>query len=153
MYAVVRVRGSVNVRDSIADTLSMLRLHRLNHCVILENNPHNRGMLQKVKDYVAYGEIDAENLAQMLTNRGRLEGGARLTDAYVVENTDFDSINAFSEAVIEGKASLKDIPGLKPVFRLHPPRKGHAGIKKTFQQGGILGNHGKEISVLLNKMR
>lgn len=153
MYAVVRVRGSVNVRDSIADTLSMLRLHRLNHCVVLEDNPHNRGMLQKVKDFVAYGEIDAENLAQMLANRGRLEGGARLTDAYVAENTDFDSITAFSEAVVEGKASLKDIPGLKPVFRLHPPRKGHAGIKRTFQQGGILGNHGEEITVLLNKMR
>lgn len=153
MYAVVRVRGSINVRDSIADTLSMLRLHRVNHCVVLEDNPHNRGMLQKVKDFVAYGEIDAENLAQMLANRGRLEGGARLTDAYVAENTDFDSIAAFAGAVYEGKASLKDIPGLKPVFRMHPPRKGHAGIKRTFQQGGILGNHGEEINVLLNKMR
>ncbi|MBP2029238.1 large subunit ribosomal protein L30 [Methanohalophilus levihalophilus] len=153
MYAVVRVRGSINVRGSIADTLSMLRLHRINHCVILEDNPHNKGMIQKAKDFIAYGEIDAENLAQMLTNRGRLEGGDRLTEAYVAENTDFDSIAAFSEAVIEGKASLKDIPGLKPVFRLHPPRKGHDGIKRTFQQGGILGNHGEEITVLLNKMR
>ncbi len=153
MYAVVRVRGSINVRGSIADTLSMLRLHRINHCVVLEDNPHNRGMIQKVKDFVAFGEIDAENLVQMLTNRGRLEGGARLTDAYVTENTDFDSIVAFSEAVLAGKASMKDLPGLKPVFRLHPPRKGHDGIKRTFQQGGILGNHGEEITVLLNKMR
>jgi large subunit ribosomal protein L30 len=36
---------------------------------------------------------------------------------------------------------------------MHPPRKGHAGIKRTFRQGGILGNHGTEINVLLNKMR
>jgi len=153
MYALVRIRGSVNVRGSIADTLRMLRLHRVNHCVILNENPNNAGMIQKVKDYVAYGTIDAETLAQMLTNRGRLEGGARLSDEYIAENTEFDSIDSFAQAACDGKVTLKDVPGLKTVMRLHPPRKGHAGIKRTVQQGGVLGNHGEDIKVLLNKMR
>ena len=52
-----------------------------------------------------------------------------------------------------GKAKLSDMPGLNPVFRMHPPRKGHAGIKRTFQQGGALGNYGEEISALVEKMR
>ncbi|HII00621.1 TPA: 50S ribosomal protein L30 [Methanosarcinaceae archaeon] len=153
MYAIVRLRGPVNVRYTIEDTLKMLRLHRVNHCVIVPDNPHYKGMIQKVKDYVAYGKIDAEVLAGILENRGRLEGGARLTEEYVKENTDYDSIEAFAGAVIEGKASLNDIPNLKPVFRLHPPRKGHRGIKRTVQQGGVLGNHGEDITVLLHKMR
>jgi len=153
MYALVRIRGSVNVRGSIADTLRMLRLHRVNHCVILNENPNNAGMIQKVKDYVAYGTIDAETLSQMLTNRGRLEGGARLSNEYIAENTEFDSIDSFAQAVCDGKVTLKDVPGLKTVMRLHPPRKGHAGIKRTVQQGGVLGNHGEDIKVLLNKMR
>ena len=50
-------------------------------------------------------------------------------------------------------AKITDVPLLKPVFRLHPPRKGHAGIKRTAQQGGVLGNHGDDIKALLNKMR
>jgi large subunit ribosomal protein L30 len=153
MYAVVRVRGSVNVRDTIEDTLSMLRLHRVNHCVLLDENPNNLGMVQKVKDYVAYGRIDAQTLAEMLENRGKIEGGARLTNEYVAQNSDFDSIMSFAEAVVEGNATFKDVPKLKPVLRLHPPRKGHSGIKRTFQQGGILGNNGEDIKVLLNKMR
>ncbi len=153
MYAVVRVRGQVNVRASIEDTLKMLRLHRINHCVVLEDNTHNRGMIQKVKDYVAYGVIDAETLIQMLKNRGRLEGGSRLTDEYISANTDFESIEDFAQALYENRATLKDVPKLKPVFRLHPPRKGHAGIKRSAQMGGVLGNHGEEINVLLNKMR
>jgi large subunit ribosomal protein L30 len=153
MYAVVRVRGQVNVRYTIEDTMKMLRLHKVNHCVLVPENPHFKGMVQKVKDYVAYGKVDAKALAEILENRGRLEGGLRLTEEYVRENTAYDSIQAFAEAVIEGKASLKDIPKLKPVFRLHPPRKGHAGIKRTVQQGGVLGNHDEDINVLLHKMR
>jgi len=153
MYAVVRLRGQVNVRYTIEDTMKMLRLHKVNHCVFVPENPNFKGMVQKVKDYVAYGQVDAQALAEILENRGRLEGNTRLTEEYIRENTAYDSVKAFSEAVIEGKASLTDIPKLKPVFRLHPPRKGHAGIKRTVQQGGVLGNHGEDINVLLHKMR
>jgi large subunit ribosomal protein L30 len=153
MYALIRIRGDVNVRGNIKDTLKMLRLHKVNHCVLLADNPHNAGMIQKVKDYVAFGEISADSLAEVLANRGRLEGDERLTDEYVAENTDYDSIKSFAQSVCDGNATLKDVPKLKPVFRLHPPRKGHAGIKRTVQQGGVLGNHGEDINKLLRKMR
>ena len=153
MYAIVRLRGQVNVRYTIEDTMKMLRLHKVNHCVLVPEDPHFKGMILKVKDYVAYGQVDAKILAEILENRGRLEGDARLTAKYLQENTAYDSIKAFAEALIEGEASLKDIPRLKPIFRLHPPRKGHTGIKRTFQQGGVLGNHNTDINVLLHKMR
>jgi large subunit ribosomal protein L30 len=153
MYAVVRLRGPVNVRYTIEDTMKMLRLHRVNHCVVVPENPHFKGMILKSKDYVAYGKVDAKALAEILEKRGRLEGNTRLTEEYIQENTAYDSIQVFADAVVKGEASLNDIPKLKPVFRLHPPRKGHAGIKRTVQQGGVLGNHGDDINVLLHKMR
>ncbi|AKB55590.1 MULTISPECIES: 50S ribosomal protein L30 [Methanosarcina] len=153
MYAIVRLRGQVNVRYTIEDTMKMLRLHKVNHCVLVPEDPHFKGMVQKVKDYVAFGKIDANTLAEILENRGRLEGDTRLTEEYIRENTAYDSIQAFAEAVVEGEATLKDVPKLKPVFRLHPPRKGHAGIKRTVQQGGELGDHGDGINALLHKMR
>ena len=34
MYAVVQVRGTVKTRTDIKDTLKMLRLHHINHCVL-----------------------------------------------------------------------------------------------------------------------
>ncbi|MFI5383469.1 MAG: 50S ribosomal protein L30 [Methanosarcina thermophila] len=153
MYAVVRLRGPVNVRYTIEDTMKMLRLHKVNHCVVVPETPHYKGMIQKVKDYVAYGKVDAKTLAEILKKRGRLEGNTRLTEEYIRENTAYDSIQAFAEAVIAGETTLKAVPKLKPVFRLHPPRKGHAGIKRTVQQGGTLGNHGENINELLHKMR
>ncbi len=153
MYAVVRLRGGVKARHDVKATLSMLRLHRVNHCVVVPETPNYKGMIQKVKDYVAWGIVTPETLAEMLRNRGRLEGNKPLTDEYLKQTTKFKSIEELAKALCEGKASLKDIPKLKPVFRLHPPRKGHKGIKKTFQQGGELGYHGMEINTLLNKMR
>lgn len=153
MYAIVRLRGQVNVRYTIEDTMKMLRLQKVNHCVLVPENPHFKGMVHKVKDYVAYGKVDAKVLAEILENRGRLEGGTRLTEEHIRENTAYDSIQAFAEAVINGETTLKSVPKLKPVFRLHPPRKGHAGIKRTVQQGGELGDHGDNINDLLHKMR
>jgi large subunit ribosomal protein L30 len=153
MYVIIRLKGGVNTRPEIKDTLRMLRLNQINHAVIVEDTPNYRGMIKVVKDYVAYGKVDAETLATMLENRGRLVGGDRLTDEYVAKNSTYKTIKEFAEAIAADKANLKDMPGLNPVFRMHPPRKGHAGIKRTFQQGGALGNYGEEISVLVEKMR
>jgi len=152
LLAVVRLRGSIGVNRKIEDTLKMLRLHKKYHCVVIPDTPSYRGMLQVVKDYVAYGEIDAETLSMLLRNRGRLKGDKRLTDEYVKEKTGYESIEEFAKAVVEGKASLKDLPDLKPVFRLHPPRGGLKSIKKPYGYGGDLGHH-KEIKKLLYKMR
>ncbi|MDY6930319.1 MAG: 50S ribosomal protein L30 [Halobacteriota archaeon] len=153
MYAVVRLRGNVNVRPEIKDTLKMLRLNRINHCVLLQENPHYEGMIKKVKDYIAWGKIDLEALELLLKERGRLEGGDRLSDEYVKNNTDYDGIKALASALHTGDLQLKDIPKFKPIFRLHPPRKGHKGTKKTFNEGGVIGCHFDEINKLLYKMR
>ncbi len=153
MYAVVQVRGVVNTRREIKDTLKMLRLHHINHCVLVPDTPEYLGMIRKVKDYIAYGEVDEETLATILETRGRLPGNTRLTDAYVREHSRFSSIGEFARALHRGEASIKDLPGFKPVLRLHPPRKGYATTKRTFQQGGALGYYGKEINTLLYKMR
>lgn len=153
MYAVVRLRGQVNISPDVRTTLKNLRLNKVNHMIVIPQDQHNKGMIQRVKDYVAWGEIDAETLALLLENRGRLTGGKRLTEDYIKEHTTYKGFQSLAEAVVKGEYSLKDVPDMKPVFRLHPPRKGHRGIKHAYQVGGELGYHGKEITQLLKKMR
>jgi large subunit ribosomal protein L30 len=153
MFAVVQVRGVVKTRKDIKDTLKMLRLHHINHCVLIPDSPENLGMIRKVKDYVAYGEIDAPMVETLLQTRGRIIGDAPLTDEYIKSNSTFGSIAEFAKALAGGETKLRDIPGLKPVLRLHPPRKGYRTTKRTFPQGGALGYYGEEINTLLYKMR
>lgn len=153
MYAIIRLRSTVNTKPDIKETLKLLRLNRINHCVVLEENVHNRGMIQKIKDYVAWGEITPEALAFLMEKRGRLEGGDRLSDEFIKTNTSYNSIETLARAIYSGEASLKDVNTIKPLFRLHPPRKGHKGIKKGVAEGGVLGYHGGGINDLLQKMR
>jgi large subunit ribosomal protein L30 len=153
MYAAVRLRGGVKTRKDIKDTLAMIRLDRINHCVILPETPAFQGMIHKAKDYIAWGVINPETLAEMLANRGKLEGGKDLTEEYLASNTNFKSFGELAKAICEGTALISEVPKMKPVFRLHPARKGLKGTKRTFQEGGDLGFHGQEINTLLNKMR
>lgn len=155
MYAIIRLRGSADLKPAIKYTLELLRLHRVNHCVVVEENAYYKGMLQKVKDYVAWGEISEESLAALLEKRGRLEGGDKLSEEYLRDKTDFESLKALTQALYSGEQKMRDLmkSKIKPVFRLHPPRKGHKGIKRSVKRGGELGYHSDEINALLRKMR
>jgi large subunit ribosomal protein L30 len=153
LLAVIRLRGIVNIRSEINDTLKMFRLHHINHATLITSSPSYLGMLQKAKDYITWGEIDAETLSQLLIKRGRLTGNKRLSDQYIKENVKFKTIDEFAKAIYKNQAKLSDLPSLKPVFRLRPPKKGfHRTIKKSFHASGELGNRGEKINELLKKM-
>ncbi len=141
MFAVVRVRGSVNTRKEIKDTLRMLRLTRVNHCVLIRKDPKIEGMVRKVKDFVTWGEISDKTLENLVSKKGRMTGDRKL------DGREANSI--FSK--VKKTENLKDIEGLKPVFRMDPPRKGYEGIKQAFPKGA-LGYRGEEINKLLERM-
>ncbi len=148
----IRIRGTTLARQDVIDTLHMLNLTRANHCVILPKNASTVGMLQKVQNYITWGEVTPELIARMLLKRGRIKGDKNLSDAYIKSNSGFSSLWDFAQAVGAGKARLKDVKGLKPVLRLHPPRKGYRSVKLPFVSGGDLGDRGKEIESLIGRM-
>ena len=151
MYLVIRVRGTTGVIQNISSTLKMLRLNRINHAVLVEENPSYKGMLQKGKDYITWGEIDTETLVELIEKRGKLVGGAAITEEYLAENTDYSSFEELANALINSEIKAKDI-NMKPVFRLHPPRKGYEGIRHSIKEGGSLGYRGEAINDLAKRM-
>lgn len=150
MIAAIRVRGRTGVKGEVEDTMKMLRLNRINHAVILQDNPSYRGMLQKAKDYITWGEIKKDTLVKIISKRGRLPGGGKVTEEYLKQNTKYKSLEELTKSVFEG-AKLEE-SGIKPVFRLHPPRKGYENIKKAYNEHGSLGYRGEDIENLLEKM-
>jgi len=150
--ALIRLRSGIRAKGEVRDTLAMLRLHRINHLVLVDDNPSYRGMVQKVKDYITWGEIDAETLARLIRKRGRLIGNRPITDEYVQEKLGM-TIEEFAKKVVDGEMRLTDLPNIKPVFRLHPPRGGLKGSKKrSFKEGGALGYRGEKINDLIERM-
>jgi large subunit ribosomal protein L30 len=151
-YAVVRVRGQADVNKDIRYTMGLLGLTRVNHCVVLPQNSSIEGMLQMVKDYCTWGEIDEETLAAMIKTRGKITGDKDIDDEYLKEKTGFGSVEELAKAMIENDYRMRDMEDAKPVFRLHPPIKGYEGNKRSFRNGGSLGYRGKEINDLINRM-
>ncbi len=150
--AVVRVRGHAKIQRQAVETMDMLRLNRVNHCAVLPKNDTTSGMLQVVKDYVTWGELTPEAIARLLFHKGEVAGGARLTDAYVKDNSAFTSILSFAKALEKGEARFSDVKGLKPVLRLPPPRQGHRSTRRPFVDGGSLGYRGADMEKLIDKM-
>ena len=152
VFAAVRIRGIVNVKPDIKRTLQLLRLTRVNHCVLLEENASIKGMLQIAKDYITWGEIDKSILSELIGSRGKLEGDKDITEDYIKSATSYNNLEKLSQAIIDNKFKYKDIPNVKPIFRLSPPKKGYEGIKKSFVNKGALGYRRKEINKLLERM-
>ena len=92
-FIVVRARSDVKVERSIRETMGHMNLTRVNHAVIIPDNPQYRGMLQKAKDYITWGEADAAMVERMLAERGRMMGNAPLTDAIVAEHSDYKNLS------------------------------------------------------------
>ncbi|KYK23328.1 50S ribosomal protein L30 [Thermoplasmatales archaeon SG8-52-4] len=151
-YAVIRVRGTVNIHPDIKHTLKLLNLSKINHCILLEEKPSAKGMIQVAKDYITWGEIDKDVLSKLISTRGRLEGDKNLTNDYIKSSTSYDSIERLSQAIIENKFRYKDIPNVKPIFRLSPPKKGYEGIKRSVSNKGALGYRKKDINKLIERM-
>ena len=86
-WAVVRVRGSVNVKPKIKETMKLMRLNRVNHCVIIPENDTYIGMLKIIKDYVTWGEVDAETTELMLESSGKTSGNSTFTKAELKETS------------------------------------------------------------------
>jgi large subunit ribosomal protein L30 len=151
LYAVIRLRGSVKVRKEILDTLKMLRLHRVNHCVLVPKTKQFEGMLKKVRGYITYGEINKETLVKLLRERGRLIGNKKIDEKNLKKITGYESFEKFADALLKEKIRLKDFSEIKPVFRLNPARHGLKSIKKYYPKGD-LGYRGEKINELLERM-
>lgn len=151
-FAVIRVRGQPDVNYNIQHTMTLMNLNRVNHCVIVPENDSTKGMLQVVKDYCTWGEVDEATLAEMLRARAKIVGDNDLTDDYLKENSEFADIDALAKAIIENDCKLKDVEGVKPVIRLHPPVKGYEGNKRSFKNGGALGYRGAAVNDLIKRM-
>jgi large subunit ribosomal protein L30 len=155
LYFAIRIRGAPGMKRSILDTLKMLRMFKVNHGVLIWGEKSYVGMLNKCKDYIAFGEIDEKTLTRLLRVRGRIEGNKPLTDEHIKNLTQYKNTKELAKALLKGEIQYRtrDIYKIKPVFRLHPPKKGYRGsIKKHYGEGGSLGYVKNYINELVYKM-
>lgn len=139
MILVIRISGMPEVDSDIQESLFRLRLRRKYSAVLLRETEENLNLLVKIRNFIAYGTVTKEMIAELLMKRGSINNKK-------ISKTDAERI---AEQI--DKKSL-EVQGVKPFFRLHPPRGGIES-KKHFGVGkGVLGEHKDKISDLLRRM-
>lgn len=138
MIIVIRISGMVDVPETVNHLLDNINLRRKYAAILLQETPENIKMLNQIRSFVAYGTITNENLVKLIQLRGeRSEKKGKIEAETVAKALD--------------KKSLRE-QGMKPFFRLHPPRGGIES-KKHFGVGkGILGDNKEHINKLLERM-
>lgn len=66
---VIRIRGKIDLHPDIRKTFEELKLNKKFSCIIVEDKPEIMGMIRKIKDHVAYGNIEEETLKKLLEKR------------------------------------------------------------------------------------
>jgi large subunit ribosomal protein L30 len=108
-------------------------------------------MLNKVKHYVSWIELDASLAKELIDKKARKEGYQKIT-ATDLKELGFASTEALGAALAEGKATLSKLKPLKPWFALSPPRYGFKrSTKKLYGQKGVLGQN-KDLGTLVRNM-
>lgn len=142
LICVIRIKGKVGLRKEVKETLKRLRLEKKYACIVFKGNAIELGMVNKVRDYVAFGEIDVKTFQELIKLRGRP----------LAETKNKTDLKKNSQGIANGIAKGKSYKesGIKGFFRLHPPRKGINS--KLHYPKGVLGNHKENIKKLLERM-
>ncbi len=151
----VRLDGAPNVKHPEELTLNQLRMRTRFSAVLLRDNPSVRGMLQRIKDHITWGEARKEDLELLLSNRARTTHGLGITDRFVKEKAKLVGLRELLSALYSGKFTLTKLweMGVKPVFHLHPPRGGfRRSSKRPVADGGELGYRKGGLGDLLSRM-
>jgi len=138
----IRISGRVGLRHDIERSLDVLRIQKKHAAVIVETKPEIMGIIDKLKQFIAYGELDDETAKLLVEKRGRLPGDKPVDSKKVAE---------FMNEFMKGNKKMEDI-GLKPFFRLSPPKGGFKKSIKQMYPKGVLGNYGKKINDLVKRM-
>lgn len=137
MIVVIRISGLVEVSEKINETLHRLHLRRKYSAILLNGTEENYKMLYHIRNFVAYGKINEETLLMLLEKRGKSLNGKKIESKKIIEQLE--------------KKDLESL-GIKPYFRLHPPRKGIDSKIHFPIQNGVLGDNKEKINDLVRRM-
>ena len=150
-YLVVRIKGQADVPHWATTTMSLLRLDKKYRATILQAKDNTLGMLNKVKHYVSWIELDASLAKDLLDKKGRKSGYQKINPEDLKE-LGFNSTDELAAALADGKANLSKLKPLKPWFALAPPKHGFKrSTKRLYGQKGVLGLN-KELDSIVRRM-
>lgn len=149
---VVNLRGLVNTRTPVKTTLEQLSIARRFNSTIVPNNSVYRGMLDLSKEHVAWCKIESSLAEKLLTLHSEKSTGVEFKEEELRANKEYPSFAALAKGLESGTVKLSSLEGIRPFFRLNPPKGGfRRSTRRQHRAGGVLG-HNEELQKLVERM-
>ena len=88
MIIAIRISGLVEMPKEAQITLDRMRLRRKYSAILLQPTPENMKLLQHVRNFIAYGDIDQETLSLLIEKRGASLDKKKIDTKKVLEQLD-----------------------------------------------------------------
>ncbi|MDC8453505.1 MAG: uL30 family ribosomal protein, partial [Candidatus Nitrosotalea sp.] len=112
-FLIVRMKGTVNVPYWADTTMDLLHLDKRFRATIIPEKDNTKGMLDKIKHYVSWQEIDVSTAKELLEKKARKGGYQKITTEDVTK-LGFKSTDELAKSLAEGTATLSKLKPLKP---------------------------------------
>ena len=77
--AIIRIKGQVGLDSDVKETLYRLKIRKKYACVVLDKiSPIEAGMIKKIRNCIAYGEISDEVYKKLVETRGKKDSEGKL---------------------------------------------------------------------------
>jgi large subunit ribosomal protein L30 len=141
LLLVVNLRGKIDSTRPVRKALVEMKVERKFTATVLTDDAPTLGTLRACKDYLAWAPVDAKLLASLLRARGMVSESRRL-DAEALKGLGFKKHEELAAKIVKQGARLSAHPGIRPFFRLSPPKGGFKrSSRRQATERGILGNN------------
>ena len=143
LLLVVNIHGAINSAAPVRKALGELKVIRKFSASVVTDDPTTVGMLKLCKDRLAWSPIEADFLATLLEKRGMVSSTSVLDQASL-KKLGYKKHRDLAAKMVKDQVRLSEVEGVKPFFRLAPPRGGFKqSMRRQFTQRGMLGSNPK----------
>ena len=141
LILVLNVHGVINSSAAPRRAMEELMVYRKFTASIVSDDVNTMGMLKRCKDYLSWSPVDKELLTELLEKKGMVSETKKL-DKAALKALGFKDHGEMAEKMIKDGKRLSSFEGVRPFFKLAPPK---GGFKKTMRrqaaEGGMLGRN------------
>ena len=151
LLLVLNLHGAINSSGPVRKALEELKVVRRFSASVVPGDSSTLGTLKLCKDHVAWTPIDTDLLAALLKKRGMVST-TKVLDSAVLKKMGYRDHEDLAAKMVEKEMRLSAVKGLRPFFRLAPPRGGFKrSMRRASSEQGLLGSNPK-LSELVRRM-
>jgi large subunit ribosomal protein L30 len=141
LLLVVNLHGSINASAPVRKALEDMKVSRKFSASVMPSDETALGMLHICKDRLSWSAVDTELLSTLLEKRGMVSESKRL-DQGSLKAMGYKNYGDLAKKMFDEKARLSAVQGVRPFFRLSPPKGGFKrSMRRQFSEKGLLGRN------------